>query len=152
MSDSDEPGPSAALWKKSSAKTIVSFADDERTPLLSLSSATLHASTNAISRDKGKQVEVQIEDLATAAGKNIGKLLSRGEKLKDIHDKSENLENVGGLFRTHATKLTNTSWSSSIRVCLDYSGEGLEVCICWTGTFHGDDYVWRHLELCCPSD
>ena len=74
------------------------------------------------SSSKEQDILIQVEQVKDIAHENIEKIMNRGAQLKDIHSKAgrfvnvENLDNVGGLFKSKAKKVLNQEWFRSLRV------------------------------------
>jgi vesicle-associated membrane protein 4 len=62
------------------------------------------------------RLQNQVDEVVDIMQSNIGKVMDRGEKLEDLHDKSESLSTNANAFRVKARNLQRQMWWKECRM------------------------------------
>lgn len=76
----------------------------------------LYKSQQTLKDDEIEQVKLNLNEASDAVHGTIGKLLKRGDDLEDIQNKSEELGNVGEMFKKSSKQIYHKSMLSKILV------------------------------------
>lgn len=94
-----------------------------------------HGSAN---NSKFKQTQAQVDEVIGIMRTNVEKVLERDQKLSELDDRADALQQGASQFEVHATKLKRKMWWQNMKMMLILGGVGALLLIVIIYSFTGD--------------
>ena len=95
-------------------------------------------SNYAAKNSRLKQTQAQVDEVVGIMRTNVEKVLERDQKLSELDDRADALQQGASQFEVHATKLKRKYWWQNMKMMLILGGVGVVVLIVIIGEYYTD--------------
>jgi len=87
------------------------------------------SNTNHAANTRLKQTQAQVDEVVGIMRTNVEKVLERDQKLSELDDRADALQQGASQFEVHATKLKRKYWWQNLKMMLILGGVGAVILV-----------------------